>query len=344
VHNVLHCTAEDWKLPLVRKLGHVYLEWSATDRILYTKSELQKLHRYFSHSSTQNHFALLKRAKADDLDASTRAVLTDIQNSCSTCQRYSSKPLRLKTTLPSGEELSSGSELPMNLMFINGKTVLHVTDSATRFSAATFLDLHSESYGQSSDCIWDAFTDIWHSIYTGYPDRLLVDSGSAFMNVKWKTITESRGITLRISGVEAHNSLGIEERYHGQLRRVYKKFEHEFPHVGPALLLRIAVKAINDTMGTNGIVPSLLVFGVVPRFPPMSIDLPKQRDRMATLAAAQMEMSATVSETELLPRWLITYRFQWIEDMKSAKKCLSSARKIFFGRDRCSWYSRKTRL
>jgi hypothetical protein len=23
VHNVLHCTAEDWKLPLVRKLGHV---------------------------------------------------------------------------------------------------------------------------------------------------------------------------------------------------------------------------------------------------------------------------------------------------------------------------------
>jgi Aspartyl protease len=26
VHNVLHCTAEDWNLPLVSKLGHVYLE------------------------------------------------------------------------------------------------------------------------------------------------------------------------------------------------------------------------------------------------------------------------------------------------------------------------------
>jgi hypothetical protein len=48
VHNTSHCTAEDWNLPLVRKLGHVYLEWSATDRILYTKSELQKLHRNFS--------------------------------------------------------------------------------------------------------------------------------------------------------------------------------------------------------------------------------------------------------------------------------------------------------
>jgi hypothetical protein len=108
--------------------------------------------------------------------------------------------------------------------------------------------------------------------------------------VKWKTLTESRGITHRISGVEAHNLLGIGERYHGPLRRVYVKIEHEFPHVGPALLLRIAVKTINDAMGTDGLVPSLLVFGAVPRFPPMSIDLPKQRDRMAALAASQMKI------------------------------------------------------
>jgi hypothetical protein len=52
-------------------------------------------------------------------------------------------------------------------------------------------------------------------------------------------------------------------------------------------------------MGSNGLVPSLLVFGVVPRFPPMSIGLPKQRDRMAALAAAQMEMSAIVSENRI---------------------------------------------
>jgi hypothetical protein len=210
VHNVLHCTAEDWNLLLVRKLGHVYPEWSASDRFLYTKSELQKLHRNFSHPSTQNLFAFLKRAKADNLDANTRAVLRDIENTCSTCQRYSLKPLRLKTTLPSGEEKSFGSELSMDLMFINGKAVLGISD---------------------------AFIDIWCSIYTGYPNSLRIDSGSAFTSVKWKTLTESRGITLRTSGVEAHNSLGIGERYHGPLWRVYQKIEHEFPHAGPALLL-----------------------------------------------------------------------------------------------------------
>jgi hypothetical protein len=174
----------------------------------------------------------------------------------------------------------------MDLMFINGKAVLHVIDSATRFNAATFLDSHSESYGQSSDGICNAFIDIWCSIYIGYPDRLRIDSGSAFTSVKWKTLTESRVFTLRFSGVKAHNSLGIRERYHGPLRRVYQKIEHEFPHICPVLLLRIAVKAINDTMGTNGLVTSLLVFGLVPGIPPMSIDLSKQRDRMAALAAA----------------------------------------------------------
>jgi hypothetical protein len=180
VHNVIHCTAEDWNLPLVRKLGQVYLEWSATDRILCKKSELQKLHCNFSHPLTQNLFTLLKRAKADNVDANTRAVLSDIENACSICQCYSSKPLRLITTLPSGEESSFGSELSMDLMFINGIAVLHVIDSAPRFNAATFLDSNSEYTGKAR---------------TAYGMRLSTygaPSGSAFTSVKWKTLTKSR--------------------------------------------------------------------------------------------------------------------------------------------------------
>jgi hypothetical protein len=53
------------------------------------------------------------------------------ENACSTCRRYISKPLRLKTTLPSGEELYFDSELSMDLMFINGKAVLYFINSAT---------------------------------------------------------------------------------------------------------------------------------------------------------------------------------------------------------------------
>jgi hypothetical protein len=67
------------------------------------------------------------RAKAYNVDVNTRAVLSDIESAFSICQRYSTKPLRLKTTLPSGEELSFGSELAMDLMFINGEAVLHLS-------------------------------------------------------------------------------------------------------------------------------------------------------------------------------------------------------------------------
>jgi hypothetical protein len=49
--------------------------------------------------------------------------------------------------------------------------------------------------------------------------------------MKWKILTDSNGITLRILVVEAHSSLGIGERYHGSFRRVYLKIKHEFPHV-----------------------------------------------------------------------------------------------------------------
>jgi hypothetical protein len=93
----------------------------------------------------------------------------------------------------------------MDLMLINGKAVLYVIDSATRFNAVKILDSHSESYGQSPDGIWNAFIEILCSIYTELPNGLHVDSGLSCTSVKWKTLSESRGITLRVSGVEAHN-------------------------------------------------------------------------------------------------------------------------------------------
>jgi hypothetical protein len=41
----------------------------------------------------------------------------------------------------------------MDMMFIDGKAVLHVIDSATRLNSAILLDSHSKSYRQSSDSI-----------------------------------------------------------------------------------------------------------------------------------------------------------------------------------------------
>lgn len=49
----------------------------------------------------------------------------------------------------------------------------------------------------------------------------------------------------------------------------------DFGHVEKKLLQKIAAKAMNDTIGENGLVPSRLVFGVTPRLPIISMELPK---------------------------------------------------------------------
>lgn len=41
-------------------------------------------------------------------------------------------------------------------MVIDRKAVFYIVDSATRFSAATFLDSHGASYGKSLKDVWFA--------------------------------------------------------------------------------------------------------------------------------------------------------------------------------------------
>ena len=285
---------------LTRKLGHVYLEWNTSDTIHYTRVELKKLHRAFSHPAPDKLFNLLKLARPDETNEETRRILEEIRTSCNACQRYGPTPLRFKTSLPNEDDLKFGDEISMDLMFLDGKPVLHIVDTATRFSAATFLDAHGEEYGQSVEGIWKAFIETWCLLYIGYPNRLRTDQGAAFTSDRWRALSNQCGIQLRLSGVKAHSSLGIGERLHDPLRRIYRKIIEDHPDVNPREALKIAVKAMNDTIGENGLVPTRLVFGMLPRYPILSQDVPTQNERMKAPTSAQMEMNRIVSERKVL--------------------------------------------
>ena len=58
--------------------------------------------------------------------------------------------------------------------------------------------------------------------------------------------------------------MGVDEKYHAPLRNKYLKLRQEHPDVDADLILAIATKAINDTFGPEGVVPSALVFGEFP--------------------------------------------------------------------------------
>jgi hypothetical protein len=62
--------------------------------------------------------------------------------------------------------------------------------------------------------------------------------------------------------VETHNSIGKIKRYYQPLRRAYKIIRDELQDgINVKIALQIAVKAVNNSAGPDGIIPTLLVFG-----------------------------------------------------------------------------------
>jgi hypothetical protein len=100
VQNQLRAPKAGWSIPLVRKNGHIYLEWKPEDRILFTKAELTRLHGGFFHTPNSQLIKLIQRAKRDDLNAEARKILDDIAMSCETFQRLGPKPFRFRASIP----------------------------------------------------------------------------------------------------------------------------------------------------------------------------------------------------------------------------------------------------
>lgn len=178
-------------------------------------------------------------------------------------------------------------------MKIHKRTVLHMVDKDTKFSVAIFLD------NESSKGVWNAFLTEWVTTYIGYPEEVALDQGPQFQSREFKSLLNYVGIKSKDAGVESHNSLGEEERYHAYLRNIYERVHHEHPDMDPKTILKLANKACNDTAGPSGLVPTLLVFGSIPRMPIHPEDLPNQRARMSALHKARSHMSELMAKERL---------------------------------------------
>jgi hypothetical protein len=60
--------------------------------------------------------------------------------------------------------------------------------------------------------------------------------------------------------VEAHNSISIVEQYYRPLQCIYQIITVEISDINKDIALQMAFKAINNTAGSDGLVPILLVF------------------------------------------------------------------------------------
>ncbi|KID81354.1 Ribonuclease H-like protein [Metarhizium guizhouense ARSEF 977] len=248
----------DLIVPVTRRWGHPWwlLEPAASAAFHLTETQLRQLHRRFGHPSVERLSRILTKV-GQEFDSNLLKRLTDI---CHHCQLNAKAPGRFKFTIRDDHEFNH--EIIVDIFFINGQPVLHVVDSATAFQAAKFLN----NKEQKAKDLWDAIMTCWINTYLGPPEWIVHDAGKNFGSAEFKQYAKGLYIRVQEMPVEAHNSIGKAERYHGPLRRAYQIIDAE---LGNALTndqkLQMAVKTINDTAGPDGLVPTLLVFGAYPR-------------------------------------------------------------------------------
>ena len=282
--NLLIKEGTDIKIPVFRKWGHPFFHLGKgeqprvflAENMFLTEKELRRLHRRFGHPATDRLHRILKKAGHDDMDY---RIMEEIEKFCHHCQMHSAAPRRFKFTLK--DDIDFNYEVVIDVMYINGKPVLHMVDVATSFQSARWLK------SLSAKDTWDAFRLGWIDVYLGPPDILTHDPGTNFASVEFHGEAKVMGVTCKEMPVEAHWSVGKAEKYHGPLRRAYEIFHAEFGNMlSPENMLQMAVKAVNDTAGPDGLVPTLLVFGAYPRMTTESPPTPSTLKRAETIQKA----------------------------------------------------------
>ena len=116
-------------------------------------------------------------------------ILKDISKSYHACQVYSSRPITFQVRFP--DEILFNKSIRLDLMYLDGKPVLSITDVVTNYSAAGFLA------AENAQAVWDTFLYAWVTTYVGYPDDILTDQGSIFRSESGRSNCKEANIRLR---------------------------------------------------------------------------------------------------------------------------------------------------
>ena len=272
----------DTRVPIVRKWGHPWLLLHQLEKSVawshLTESELRQLHRRFGHPSVHRLLRVLQRA-GHEVEVKLIEHLTKF---CHYCQMNQKSPGRFKFNLKDDYEFNFS--IVIDIMYLSGKPVLQVVDSSTSFQAARFLK------DMSARNTWDTLRLCWIDVYLGPPDQIVHDAGKNFSSAEFRQQAKAMAIEVKEVPVEAHNSVGKVERYHTPLRRAYEIISSELHGASEQLVLQMAVKAVNDSAGPDGLVPTLLVFGAYPRMTDDSPPSPSIVQRAEAIRKAMKEI------------------------------------------------------
>jgi hypothetical protein len=291
-------TSTGKQIPVIRRFGHSFLLWDTSLKTFISESftsnpcfltepELRRLHRRFGHPSIEKLRNVLERA-GHEVDKQALEYLTRY---CEQCQLNGKSPGRFKFNLR--DDVNFNYSIIVDIFYIYGKPVLHVVDEGTRYQAGRWLQSLSAQH------TWDALKQCWIDTYLGPPDQITTDAGKQFTSKEFAQLANSTGTKIKIVPVEAHHSVGIVERYHNMVRRAYKIITAEIKGINKDVALQMAFKAINDTAGPDGIVPTLLVYGALPRMSEYDPPSPSVAQRSNALRKAMEEIKSLRASHEV---------------------------------------------
>ena len=95
---------------------------------------------------------------------------------------------------------------------------------------------------------------------------VIYNTGKNFTFIKFKQLVNLIAIKIKEVLVEAYNSIGLVKKYYTPLRYIYKIIQDKLKgeYINKEIILQMAVKAVNDLIGPNRIIPTLLVFSAYP--------------------------------------------------------------------------------
>jgi hypothetical protein len=139
----------------------------------------------------------------------------------------------------------------------------------------------------------------WIDTYLGPSDLITHDAGKNFVSNEFKQYASAMGVSTKGVPVEAHNSIGMVERYHGPIRRAYQIIVSEIPELDKDMALQMAFKAINDSAGPDGLVLTLLVFGAYPRMVESDAPSPTVAQRATAIKKAMAKIHKLQAERQI---------------------------------------------
>lgn len=98
-------------------------------------------------------------------------------------------PHRFQVSLPSGD-CEFNRIVSLDIMSLDGQTILNAVDRDTKFEAACFLE------GESSAVVWKDLLSIWVAPYIGFPNIFALDQEPQFSSTEWFNSVQKAGIKI----------------------------------------------------------------------------------------------------------------------------------------------------